>query len=284
LGHAEKDTIVRDPIVVQGTPPKFLIIGDKSELHLSGRNVEGGEGEYELTATADGATSLPEEATTQRFSLKTGERHDIALPISGDSLGKASVSVTVAGPDGVTVERAYAFQVDPAAPNVTRRSLETLAANSGSLRLTADLVSDLIPETARVTVNVGPNAALDVPGLLLALDRYPLGCAEQTVSRALPLLYLNEVADAIGLSGEDGAAKRIQSAIDRLALLQDSGGTFGLWSPRGGDLWLTAYVTDFLTRAQEKGYRIRSTIITDSPWTRTSSMSYGRDSRRGCRV
>ncbi len=261
LGHATKDVIVRDPMVVQGTPPKFLIIGDKSELHLSLRNVEGAEGEYALASVADGATSIPSSVSDLRFPLKSGERKDIALPISGDSLGKATVAVTLTGPDGTAVERSYAFQVEPAAPNITRRTVEQLAANSGSLRLTSDLIAGLIPDTARVTVNVGHEAALDVPGLLMSLDRYPLGCAEQTVSRAMPLLYLNEVADAVGLSGEDGAKERIQKSIDRLALLQDSGGSFGLWSAGNYDLWLTAYVTDFLTRAQEKGYRLRSTVV-----------------------
>jgi uncharacterized protein YfaS (alpha-2-macroglobulin family) len=281
LGHATKDIILRDPLVVQGTPPKFLIIGDKSELHLSLRNVEGPEGEYALSAIADGATSLAESAADQRFSLKPGERRDIALAITGDSLGQASVAVTLTGPEGVSVERSYAFQVEPAAPNITRRSVETLAARSGSLRLTADLVADLIPDTARVTVNVGQEAGLDVPGLLMALDRYPLGCAEQTVSRALPLLYLNEVADAVGLSGEDGAKARIQASIDRLSLLQDSGGAFGLWSPSGGDLWLTAYVSDFLTRAQEKNYRIRSTVIESALDRLKNSVNYATEFQKG---
>jgi uncharacterized protein YfaS (alpha-2-macroglobulin family) len=261
LGSAAEDVIIRDAVVVQGTPPKFLIIGDKSELHLSIRNVEAPEGEFEVKAVADGATSLPTDAAIRRISLKSGERKDFALSISGDSLGLASIGVTVTGPSGVSVERSYAFQVAPAAPNITRRTVEKLAANGGSVRLSPDLVADLIPESARVTVSVGPDAALDVPGLLMALDRYPLGCAEQTVSRALPLLYLDEVADAVGLSGEQGAKERIQSAVDRLALMQDSSGTFGLWSPVGGDLWLTAYVTDFLARAQEKGYKVRSTVL-----------------------
>ncbi len=261
LGHAMKDIIVRDPVVVQGTPPKFLIIGDKSELHLSIQNVEGADGDFELAAVADGGAALPDAAATQRFAMKKGERKSFNLPVTGESLGNATVSVTLTGPGGVSIERDYGFPVEPAAPNVTRRTLEALAANSGSLRISADLIADLIPDTARVTVNAGPEAALDVPGLLLSLDRYPLGCAEQTVSRALPLLYLNEVADAIGLSGESGARERIQGAIDRLALLQDSSGSFGLWSPGSYDLWLTAYVTDFLTRAQEKGYKLRSTVV-----------------------
>ena len=38
---------------------------------------------------------------------------------------------------------------------------------------------------------------------------------------------------------------------------QDTNGAFGLWAPGGGeDIWLHAYVTDFLTRAREAGHDV----------------------------
>ena len=48
----------------------------------------------------------------------------------------------------------------------------------------------------------------------------------------------------------------MQKAIDRVLSFQSSTGSFGLWGPGSGDLWLDAYVTDFLTRAREKGYEV----------------------------
>ena len=38
--------------------------------------------------------------------------------------------------------------------------------------------------------------------------------------------------------------------------MQGSNGSFGLWSAGGDDAWLDAYVTDFLTRAREKGFAV----------------------------
>ena len=100
-------------------------------------------------------------------------------------------------------------------------------------------------------------ASFDVPGLLVALDRYPFGCAEQTTSRALPLLYYDEVAARANLSSEPKAKPAIEKAILRLYDMQGSSGGFGLWGPSYEDTWLTAYVTDFLTRAREKGFAVR---------------------------
>ena len=37
---------------------------------------------------------------------------------------------------------------------------------------------------------------------------------------------------------------------------QSASGSFGLWAPGGEDIWLDAYVTDFLTRARQKGYAV----------------------------
>src|SRR6201989_3293972 len=50
--------------------------------------------------------------------------------------------------------------------------------------------------------------------------------------------------------------QRIKDAIERLLARQGSHGSFGLWDAGGDDAWLDAYVTDFLTRAREKGFAV----------------------------
>jgi uncharacterized protein YfaS (alpha-2-macroglobulin family) len=88
------------------------------------------------------------------------------------------------------------------------------------------------------------------------LDRFPFGCAEQLTSRALPLLYLDGVALAAGLGPGEEIPDRVRDAIAGVLAKQSSSGGFGLWRPGDGDLWLDAYVTDFLTRAREQGYEV----------------------------
>ena len=72
-----------------------------------------------------------------------------------------------------------------------------------------------------------------MPALLQALDRYPYGCSEQMVSRAMPLLYVNRLAARDRLALDDGVDDRVREAIERVLSRQDASGDFGLWSAEG---------------------------------------------------
>src|SRR4051812_23168581 len=72
----------------------------------------------------------------------------------------------------------------------------------------------------------------------------------------MPLLYVNELASAAHLALDDAVDQRIRDAIDRVLARQSSNGSFGLWGVGGDDAWLDAYVTDFLTRARERGFAV----------------------------
>src|SRR4029079_9144722 len=86
--------------------------------------------------------------------------------------------------------------------------------------------------------------------------RYPLGCSEQIVCRALPLLYVNELSLDAQLAVDTEFDARIAKAIDVVLARRGSEGACGLWSPGGDDAWLDSYVTDFLTRARARGFAV----------------------------
>ena len=61
----------------------------------------------------------------------------------------------------------------------------------------------------------------------------------------------------MNLPGADNIALRIDQSIVELLSNQGSNGAFGLWGPsNGGDMWLDAFVTDFLSRAKSRGYGV----------------------------
>ena len=280
IGSGEKDVIVRDTVVAQATPPKFLMLGDSSTLHLSIENVEAPAGAYQLTAKGDGGVEVVGPAE-RALTLDLEKRVSQSIPIKGASVGDGHVSFSLTGPGNVAIERTYAIAVEPPAPNVRRRTTQMLAATTGSLRVGSELIRDLVPATAKISVTASRTASFDVPGLLIGLDRYPFGCAEQTTSRALPLLYYDEVASRARISKEPKAKAAVEKAIARLYEMQSSSGAFGLWGPYGEDMWLTAYVSDFLTRAREKGYAVRDTNYEISLDRLKNTVNNARDFKKG---
>ena len=62
------------------------------------------------------------------------------------------------------------------------------------MTLSPDMFADLLPGTGAVSLSVSMSTALDAATILKALDRYPFGCSEQITSRAMPLLYVNDLA------------------------------------------------------------------------------------------
>lgn len=257
VGHASADVLVRDPVVMAAALPNFLAPGDRSRLKLDLTHVEGPAGAMELEVSAAGTlVSVDGAKAKQSLTLTEKGSAEVLVPIEASAVGDETLTVTLKTPDGTVLTKTLTVPVRANEPEVFRQTEVSLAPSAGSLDLTPDLFADFVPGTARATVTVGGVAGLDLPGIVAALDKYPYGCSEQITSRALPLVYLDEVVLAAGLTGETPVRERVQKAIEQVLVNQASNGSFGLWGPGSEDLWLDAYITDFMTRAKEKGYAV----------------------------
>ena len=83
--------------------------------------------------------------------------------------------------------------------------------------------------------SIALSTSLDAATFLNALDRYPFGCSERITSRAMAMLYVNELAGQARLARDGEIDQRIKDAIARPLTRQDSNGSFGLWSVGGDD-------------------------------------------------
>jgi alpha-2-macroglobulin len=259
LGRATTDVTVRDPVVLTATLPRFLLNGDHGTMSLDLDNVEGAPGDYTVSVKTSGPVKVSgNPATTLKLAAR--QRSSMSLALDAGGAGTANFDVEIKGPNGLALARHYALDVKPATQILARRSIRTLAKGE-SLTLTSDMFSGLVSGTGGVSLSVSQSTALDAATILKALDRYPYGCSEQITSRAMPLLYVNDLAAGAHLAMDTEVDQRIKDAIDRLLARQGSNGSFGLWSAGGDDAWLDAYVTDFLTRAREKGFAVPDVLF-----------------------
>ncbi len=254
IGYATQDVIIRDPVVIMASAPRFMAQGDRSRMLVELFNSDGPEGDYTLdVAATDSLTTGPYNANVY---LPKGGRATVEVPLSAAAIGSGEMTLALSHSSGLTLTTQRIIPVRAQNLPVTTRYIVPLAANGGNVTIDRELLAASILEGASVSVSVSGTSAFDVPSLLMSLDRYPYGCAEQTTSRALPLLYVAELAANAGLDADPAIEDRMNDAIARVLNFQSSTGGFGLWGPGSGDAWLDAYVTDFLTRAREQGFAV----------------------------
>ncbi|MBF0375618.1 MAG: hypothetical protein HQL39_19685, partial [Alphaproteobacteria bacterium] len=165
-------------------------------------------------------------------------------------------NLALSGPDGSSVRRSWPIEVRSAQPVIHDREIAQVKPGE-SWTPPANLLARFEPGTARATLEVAPWRGFDLVGLLRRLDQYPLGCVEQTTSRALPLLTVAELAPLAGLPVGPELRDRLQRAVWRVADMQTAEGDFGMWGPNDySDNWLSVYAFDFLTRAEAAGLHV----------------------------
>ncbi len=254
VGQASSDVLVRDPVVVTASLPRFLAPGDSSRLLLEIVHADGPSGRMGLDITAQGV-SLDQGALPSGVTLAEQAKAVFSVPVTAGEIGDHSLRVALTTPDGRQLIKTLVLPVRANDPEVSRTQRLALAAGD-SFTLDANVLAGLRAGSGQVLITAGPLGKMDVPGLLQTLDRYPYGCTEQVTSRAMPLLYLSEVAEAMGLGARARIQTRVDQAIERVLTRQASNGAFGLWRAESGDFWLDAYVSDFLSRARAEGYEV----------------------------
>ncbi|MCU9836321.1 alpha-2-macroglobulin family protein [Ruegeria sp. WL0004] len=253
IGQAERDMIVRDPVVVTATVPRFLAPGDSSRILLDVTHADGPAGEMELALTTTGGLDIGVQPG--RFTLVDGAKQVFEIPVSANAIGDPTIDVSLVTPDGRELSQTLTLAVRSNDPVVAQTRRFALGAGDSFL-FSGDVFTGLRPGSARAILSAGPLAKFDAPGLLNLLDRYPYGCTEQVTSQAMPLLYLSAVAEAAGLGHGPQVTGRIDAAIRRILTRQASNGAFGLWRAESGDFWLDAYASDFLSRARATGHTV----------------------------
>lgn len=252
VGQASGELLVRDPVVLQASLPRFLTPGDTSRLRVELTHTSGPAGSMTLNASGHGLGAYP-----TRVELATGGRAVIDIPLAPYARGDHPYTLELLTPDGSRVSRELHLSVIHSDPVVARSTRFTLQPGV-VFRFDDETLAGFIPGTATATLVAGVGATLDVPGLLQRLLDYPYGCSEQIASSLQPLLYARETVRSLGLLSEAEIDERLQLGIQGILSRQSLSGAFGLWraSYAGGDLWLDAYLSETLLRAEAVGVAV----------------------------
>jgi hypothetical protein len=254
LGEADRPMTVRREAPADLILPRFMAPGDEAVATVSIDNIELATGEFNANLTANAPLSV--SAAELSKSIPSGTRVDQGVRFSAEGAGISEMQLSVSGPDNYSVSRRYQIQTRSAFLPVTNVS-RVLMEEDQTFAPDISAFDGFVPGTARMTVSFS-GLPIDPNALYNSLARYPYGCTEQTISRAMPLVYAEQLVEEGARDNRPVARDRVQAAISRVLNRQSENGAFGLW--RAGDgyasPWLGAYTTDFLYRAKENGYEV----------------------------
>jgi alpha-2-macroglobulin len=255
VGSGEANLSVRDPVVADLVLPRFIAPGDKAQATLSLHNVSGKPQSLRVSLSGNNGLGLS-GALAGLIPLKNGERRDIPVTLVSGTTGDAKAILTV-DVGGRKITREWDLAVRPASTFTTERQTQ-LVAPGKSLTLTKDMLAGFAAGSTKASLTVSNRPEFDVAALIDELNTYPYGCTEQTVSAALPLLYLADVATLWSKTvAETEIRQRVDSAILKIVERQNETGGIGYWNASDkADGWTSAYAFEFLSRARAQKYYV----------------------------
>ena len=277
LGAGQNTLLVRDPLVVSPSLPRFISVDDQSRISILLQNLAAPEGRYQISLKAENGLTLPGAQATS-IELKHKQSTTISFPLGAQQPGNGRLQLEVTGPNGYHYLKDLNLGIRGKALPIVQRQYATLKPGA-KLRLDQQQLAGLYPDSAELRVQLSSNPGLDVAGLLKSLDRYPYGCLEQLTSRAAPLLAFNDLAKTWGLKNDPELPQRIQRAIQLILDKQQPEGGFGLWSDQDQTAsWASLYAMEFLLRAKQAGYEVPEYFIDRGlSWIENDLLKYGTD-------
>jgi len=273
-GAAERDSIVRAPLVAEASTPRVMAQGDRSVLTLDLTNLSGAAGEFSVRYATSGPVSL--ERNADRVSLDDGAKRTLSVPLrASGSFGVGEISASISG-SGLEITRRFRVAVRPAWPAETRVHNEVLDAPR-AVSPRAELLDGLLPESVNARISLSTLPPLPFAASARDLIGYPYGCIEQTTSKAYPLVLLDDqtvdrlgiepltIADRNGAKLPLDAARRaslLDAAFARIASMQTESGHFVMWPGDSNPATaMTPYVAEMLLAAKDAGYAVPENVL-----------------------
>ena len=255
FGSASASLLVKEPIILQESFPRFVAPNDKVQGIVTVFNGLDTAANISVKVEIAGQAKL-ESAEPKLISLKSQEQGVVIFPFEAlPAPGIIEIKLeTQAGAE--TSRVSFEMANRPAVPLTTKFGSGQVTADS-LVRIT--LPADWVTGTEEYILRTSSLAAMQLTQNIEYLLRYPYGCLEQTTSALFPLLYFDDLVKIVRpeLFGGKGHEYFVAEGIDKLLRHQQSSGAFVYW-PGSNRIhnWSSIYASHFLVEAKQAGYDI----------------------------
>ena len=273
MGSADADVLVRDPLVLQTTLPRFLVGGDEADIPVFVSNMSGADRtvkvsleveEFGPMAGAPGEAVRITSPVSATLSLPDGESGTAVFEVQVGRVPSSARFRVLAQADDLTSREELEVPLMPAEPE--SRQTQRIALTSGANDLSGKLTG-WAPGSDRTTFWVTTNPYAESLSHLRYLVRYPYGCIEQTTSSTRPLLYVSSLVQDLDpeLVSMGEVDEMVAHGIERVLSMQTAQGGFGYWPGASSpSLWGTAYGSHMLVDAREAGHTVPEAALNEA--------------------
>lgn len=251
-GDAEKSVVVRKPVMLLGTLPRVIGVGEEMVVPATVFATEPGVGGVKVSIACSDNMEIMGNATQElNFIQKDDKQAMFRIRVKGKP-GVGRVTITAVGKGEKSV-----YETDIEIRSVRRPQIQVLPVTlepGKSWKQTVKLPGT--DGTNKLTLEMSDVEPLNLASRLSYLLGYPHGCVEQIISKGFPQLYLAEFA-SLTKQQQQSTEDAVKEVIRRLRSYQTAEGAFSYW-PGGTSTngWGTVYATHFLLAAEAKGYFI----------------------------
>lgn len=251
-GHADKSVFVRKPVMLLGTLPRVIGVGEEMVVPATVFATENGVGDVTVSIGCSGNMEVMGAANRQLNFTNIGDKQALFRIKVKDRPGVGRVTITASGKGDKSV-----YTTDIEIRSVSRPQVKVLPVTLEAGKSWKETVK--LPgaeETNLLTLEMSDVPPLNLSSRLAYLIGYPHGCVEQITSKGFPQLYIGEFA-ALTKQQQNTTENAVKEVIRRLRSYQTVDGAFSYW-PGGtsSNGWGTVYATHFLLSAETKGYLV----------------------------
>ncbi|MBC8065388.1 MAG: carboxypeptidase regulatory-like domain-containing protein [Chlorobia bacterium] len=262
VGIATKTVVASKPLMIKLQTPQYMVVQDQQKISAIVQNDTGQAADIRVGITVKGLDI--DGKTSQNIRVEPGVPTTVEWTATAQSSGVAEITATAeisgGGNDGVK----GTFEVKPHG-----REFQEIQAGmaKGETNFDVTVREGADRNTGRLVLRLSPSIATSLVQSLDGLVQFPYGCVEQTMSRFLPAILVDQALAETGLARPDLRAKVPAIAADglaRLAKMQHGDGGWGWWEYDDSDPFMTALVLDGLQRAKAAGFKVNESMLNRS--------------------
>lgn len=251
-GNAEKSVLVRKPVMLLGTLPRVIGVGEEMVVPATVFATQDSIGNVDVTiGCSDNMEVMGPEKQTLNFA-RTGDKQATFRIRVKSQPGAGKVTLTAKGKGETSV-----YDTDIEIRTVRRPQVKVQAVTLAPGQTWKNDIRQVGADgTNSVTLEVSDVPPVNLSSRVSFLLGYPHGCIEQITSKGFPQLYIKQFA-ALTPQQTKVADDAIKEVIRRYKAYQIPGGAFAYWpGATSGDAWGSNYATHFILEAEAKGYLV----------------------------